>query len=156
MAGVFSCTKDDNTDDDNMVSVQIQNWNGEVDPDIVSFALSGIVNVRCFVDGPLPYLSSGGFPEAWESNDWIINLVMAKGTKRTKLASNHYLGARRDHNAGIGYGLGLRLDMDFFLLRFDCGWKGYDPARSGKDSWAIQHPNFNNNWAWYFAVGYPF
>jgi hypothetical protein len=56
----------------------------------------------------------------------------------------------------FGYGLGLRLDMDFFLLRFDCGWKAYDPARKGKDSWAILHPNFKNNWAWHFAVGYPF
>ena len=56
----------------------------------------------------------------------------------------------------MGYGLGLRLDMDFFLLRLDCGWKVYDPARSGKESWAIFHPNFNNNWAWHFAVGYPF
>jgi len=56
----------------------------------------------------------------------------------------------------MGYGLGLRLDMDFFLLRFDCGWKGYDPARNGKESWAILHPNFKNNWAWHFAVGYPF
>ena len=56
----------------------------------------------------------------------------------------------------MGYGIGLRLDMDFFLLRLDCGWKGYDPARSGKESWAIFHPNFNNNWAWHFAVGYPF
>ena len=56
----------------------------------------------------------------------------------------------------VGYGLGLRLDMDFFLLRLDSGWKAYDPARSGKDSWAILHPNFRNNWAWHFAVGYPF
>jgi len=56
----------------------------------------------------------------------------------------------------MGYGLGLRLDMDFFLLRLDCGWKAYDPARRGKDSWAILHPNFTNNWAWHFAVGYPF
>ena len=56
----------------------------------------------------------------------------------------------------LGYGLGLRLDMDFFLLRFDAGWKIYDPARSGRASWAILHPNFTNNWAWHFAVGYPF
>jgi len=56
----------------------------------------------------------------------------------------------------FGYGLGLRLDMDFFLLRLDCGWKAYDPARSGKESWALLHPNFRNNWAWHFAVGYPF
>jgi len=56
----------------------------------------------------------------------------------------------------VGYGLGLRLDMDFFLLRFDCGWKVYDPARIGRESWAFLHPNFQNNWAWHFAVGYPF
>jgi len=56
----------------------------------------------------------------------------------------------------VGYGIGIRLDMDFFLLRLDCGWKAYDPGRKGKDSWAILHPNFRNNWAWHFAVGYPF
>ena len=56
----------------------------------------------------------------------------------------------------VGYGLGLRLDMDFFLLRLDAGWKVYDPGRSGEESWAILHPNFTNNWAWHFAVGYPF
>jgi hypothetical protein len=56
----------------------------------------------------------------------------------------------------LGYGAGLRLDMDFFLLRFDCGWKAYDPGRTGKESWAFLHPNFKNNWAWHFAVGYPF
>ena len=56
----------------------------------------------------------------------------------------------------VGYGLGLRLDMDFFLLRLDSGWKAYDPAKNGKSSWAIFNPNFTNNWAWHFAVGYPF
>ncbi|MDR0865682.1 MAG: sorting and assembly machinery component 50 [Candidatus Symbiothrix sp.] len=56
----------------------------------------------------------------------------------------------------IGYGLGLRLDMDFFLIRLDCGWKAYDPSKRGIDKWAIMHPNFTNNWAWHFAVGYPF
>jgi len=56
----------------------------------------------------------------------------------------------------VGYGIGIRLDMDFFLLRLDCGWKAYDPARKGKDSWTVFRPNFTNNWAWHFAVGYPF
>jgi len=56
----------------------------------------------------------------------------------------------------VGYGLGLRLDMDFFLLRLDAGWKAYDPGRQGDECWAIFHPNFKNNWAWHFAVGYPF
>jgi outer membrane protein assembly factor BamA len=56
----------------------------------------------------------------------------------------------------IGYGLGLRLDYSFFLIRFDCGWKVYDPARKGQETWAILHPNFKENWAWHIAVGYPF
>jgi outer membrane translocation and assembly module TamA len=56
----------------------------------------------------------------------------------------------------VGYGLGLRMDFDFFLVRLDCGWKAYDPAKSRKDAWAILHPNFSSNWAWHFAVGYPF
>ena len=56
----------------------------------------------------------------------------------------------------VGYGLGLRLDMDFFLLRLDAGWKVYDPAETGRECWKILHPNLKNNWAWHFAVGYPF
>lgn len=56
----------------------------------------------------------------------------------------------------IGYGIGLRLVMDFFLIRFDCGWKAYDPSKQGKDAWVITSPNFTNNWAWHIAVGYPF
>ncbi len=56
----------------------------------------------------------------------------------------------------MSYGLGIRLDFDFFLLRFDCGMKAYDPGQSGKDKWAILHPNLTNNFAWHFAVGYPF
>jgi hypothetical protein len=56
----------------------------------------------------------------------------------------------------LGYGAGLRLDMEFFLLRMDFGWKAYDPGQTGKECWAFLHPNFKNNWAWHFAVGYPF
>ncbi len=56
----------------------------------------------------------------------------------------------------VSYGLGLRLDFDFFLIRFDTGMKAYDPQKSGKRKWAILNPNFHNNFAWHFAVGYPF
>jgi hypothetical protein len=56
----------------------------------------------------------------------------------------------------LGYGVGLRLDYNFFLVRFDCGWKAYDPAKRGHEAWAILHPNFKKNWAWHIAVGYPF
>lgn len=59
----------------------------------------------------------------------------------------------------VSYGLGLRLDFDFFLLRFDTGMKAYDPQQKGSDRWAIKNPNFHvsdGNFAWHFAVGYPF
>lgn len=81
--GSFACTKDGNPDAD-LVSIQIENLNGEVDPYIVSFALPGIVDVRCWND--LPYLISGAFPGELSTNNWVLNLVMAKGTNRTKLA----------------------------------------------------------------------
>ncbi len=56
----------------------------------------------------------------------------------------------------VSYGLGLRLDFDFFLLRFDTGFKAFNPQESGSKRWAITNPNFGNNFAWHFAVGYPF
>ncbi|MDL2322543.1 outer membrane protein assembly factor [Bacteroidales bacterium OttesenSCG-928-A17] len=56
----------------------------------------------------------------------------------------------------LSYGLGLRLDFDFFLIRADFGWKAHDPAKRGKDRWTILHPNFGDNFAWHIAVGYPF
>jgi len=56
----------------------------------------------------------------------------------------------------VSYGLGLRLDFDFFLIRFDTGMKAFDPQRVGSKRWAFGRPNFANDFAWHFAVGYPF
>lgn len=59
----------------------------------------------------------------------------------------------------FSYGLGLRADFNFFVLRFDTGMKAYDPQQRGGKKWAIKNPNFNSrtgNFAWHFAVGYPF
>lgn len=56
----------------------------------------------------------------------------------------------------FSYGLGLRLDFDFFLVRFDTGMKAYNPQEKGSKRWAITNPNLSNNFAWHFAVGYPF
>lgn len=56
----------------------------------------------------------------------------------------------------VSYGLGLRLDFDFFLLRLDTGFKAYNPQERGSKRWAITDFNFHKNFAWHFAVGYPF
>ena len=57
----------------------------------------------------------------------------------------------------VAYGLGLRLDLDFFVLRFDGGMKAINPAyKNGKERWPIIHPKFSRDFAFHFAVGYPF
>jgi outer membrane translocation and assembly module TamA len=56
----------------------------------------------------------------------------------------------------FSYGLGIRLDFDFFLIRLDSGFKAYNPQAHGYNRWAITRPNFKDNFALHFAVGYPF
>ncbi|MEG1686049.1 MAG: BamA/TamA family outer membrane protein [Bacteroides sp.] len=55
------------------------------------------------------------------------------------------------------YGLGLRFDFDFFVLRFDGGMKALNPIyESGRDRYPLIHPKFSRDFAFHFAVGYPF
>lgn len=54
------------------------------------------------------------------------------------------------------YGLGLRLALDFFTLRFDAGMKAIDPAHEGRRHWPVIHPVFSRDFAFHFAVGLPF
>ena len=83
-AGGFSCKNEKNKDDDHTVSIKIQcDFSGVVDPNMISFALPGIVKAVCFET--LPYPDYGG-PNAWSPHQWSIHLTMAKGTDRTKLA----------------------------------------------------------------------
>ena len=56
----------------------------------------------------------------------------------------------------VGYGVGLRLNFDFFTLRFDMGMKAVDPAYTGRKHYPILNHNFNRDFAFHFAVGMPF
>lgn len=56
----------------------------------------------------------------------------------------------------FSYGLGLRMDLNFFVLRFDAGMKAINPAYEGQDHYPIIHPNFSRDFAFHFAVGLPF
>ena len=58
----------------------------------------------------------------------------------------------------LAYGLGIRFDFNFFVLRFDMGVKAYDPSLIGNDPWVIKRPFEGNtkNMTFHFAVGYPF
>ena len=56
----------------------------------------------------------------------------------------------------MSYGLGIRLDLDFLILRFDGGMKAINPMETGKRKYPLIRPNFSRDFAFHFAVGYPF
>ena len=57
----------------------------------------------------------------------------------------------------VAYGIGLRLNFDYFVLRFDGGMKAINPSyKKGKLHYPIVHPQFNRDFTFHFAVGLPF
>lgn len=53
------------------------------------------------------------------------------------------------------YGLGLRMNFNYFLLRLDCGMKAFNPAE-GQERVPLVHPDFKRDFAVHFSIGYPF
>ncbi len=53
------------------------------------------------------------------------------------------------------YGLGLRMDFNYFLLRFDLGMKAHNPAM-GEKPWPLISPNWHRDSSFHFSIGYPF
>ena len=56
----------------------------------------------------------------------------------------------------VAYGLGIRFDLDYLIIRFDGGMKAINPMQTGKYKYPLLRPNFNRDFAFHFAVGYPF
>ncbi|MCD8295995.1 MAG: BamA/TamA family outer membrane protein [Prevotella sp.] len=57
----------------------------------------------------------------------------------------------------VAYGLGIRLNFDYFILRFDMGMKAINPAYdTQQEHYAIFHPDFSRDFTFHFAVGLPF
>ncbi|MBR2147637.1 MAG: BamA/TamA family outer membrane protein [Muribaculaceae bacterium] len=55
----------------------------------------------------------------------------------------------------LSYGLGLRMDFTYFLVRFDVGMKAHNPA-SGQEHWPLFSPSLKRDAELHFSVGYPF
>lgn len=55
----------------------------------------------------------------------------------------------------LSYGVGLRFDLTFLLLRLDWGIQAYDPSELQGDRWVIFKPRLSRT-ALHFAIGYPF
>ena len=56
----------------------------------------------------------------------------------------------------LDWGLGLRLNMDFILLRLDAGFRIHDPGRDAAHRWIAPANWLDGNAAIHFGVGYPF
>src|SRR5574344_544758 len=57
----------------------------------------------------------------------------------------------------VAYGVGLRLNFGYFILRFDFGMKAVNPAYdSEEEHYAILHPKWHRDSTFHFAVGLPF
>ena len=58
----------------------------------------------------------------------------------------------------VSYGLGVRLNFDYFILRFDLGMKAVNPAykTEEEDHYPLIHPRLSRDLAFHFAVGLPF
>jgi outer membrane protein assembly factor BamA len=58
----------------------------------------------------------------------------------------------------VSYGVGIRLNFDYFILRFDLGMKAVNPAYEADDEehYPLLHPKFSRDNAFHFAVGLPF
>lgn len=57
----------------------------------------------------------------------------------------------------VSYGMGIRLNLNYFLLRFDAGMKAINPAyQDTKRHYPLAYPNFHRDFAFHFAVGLPF
>lgn len=55
------------------------------------------------------------------------------------------------------YGLGIRLNFDYFVVRFDMGMKAVNPAYDNeRQHFPVFHPNLSRDFAFHFAVGMPF
>ena len=62
------------------------------------------------------------------------------------------------NDLAASYGLGLRLNFDYFILRFDLGMKAVNPAYQTEEEahYPLIHPDFGRDLAFHFAVGLPF
>ena len=76
-----------------------------------------------------------------------------KGQEGGQLKLNRLL-----QDLAVSYGLGLRLNFDYFILRFDLGMKAINPAyETDNDAhYPLIHPKLSRDLAFHFAVGLPF
>ena len=57
----------------------------------------------------------------------------------------------------MSYGLGLRLNFDYFIIRMDMGMKAVNPSyTNSKQHYPITNHDMGRDFTFHFAVGMPF
>ncbi len=69
---------------------------------------------------------------------------------------NLFKFSRLAESIAMNWGVGLRFNLNFLILRLDAGIRLRDPARSVGDRWVPTNEWLNGNTALHFGVGYPF
>jgi hypothetical protein len=59
-------------------------------------------------------------------------------------------------SVGLDWGLGIRVNLDFLLVRVDAGVRLHDPVYAAGQRWIAPKDWFNGHYAVHFGVGYPF
>lgn len=86
----------------------------------------------------------------------VGNVWSLKDEKEDEYNSSLFRFKNFGESLAADWGLGIRLNLDFLLLRFDFGMKIHDPARDGS-KWVSPGNWFEReNFALHFGVGYPF
>ena len=102
------------------------------------------------------------FPLVWKlegalfadaGNIWNIQRPEVNAEEMT----DSYFNIRNfGESIGLDWGLGIRVNLDFLLIRVDAGVRLHDPVRAAGDRWVPVNQWFQGNTAVHFGVGYPF
>jgi len=61
------------------------------------------------------------------------------------------------NDIAVSSGVGLRLNLNLFIVRTDFGFKLRDPAAKTSSKWILKERSFGyDDWAFHFGIGYPF
>ncbi|WP_137402681.1 translocation and assembly module lipoprotein TamL [Echinicola rosea] len=99
----------------------------------------------------VPYLKGALFVDA--GNVWLMN-------ENEALPGGKFSGAWASE-LGVGTGIGLRIDIEFFVIRFDFASPLRKPWLPEGERWQKEFKPFNRDWRrenfiFNFAIGYPF
>ena len=100
------------------------------------------------------YFEGAIFADA--GNIWLLNQTIGDNQEGRFDIKNF------TNEIAVGTGLGLRIDLSYFVIRLDTAWPIRQPIPNEGFQWTIKNWDFgskdwrNENVVWHLAIGYPF